>query len=174
MTKIAEGLLNAVKRNGGAMVLTGRDQWKYRKAVQDLQDAGLVTVESYKTPTGDYLPKVRLTADTGTQAKLRTASEALRRVMAAEFSLDVNLDDPGEVEDFLKKYGSAKGKALAEKMGFEGSGAEDAASALMEYAQNKQKAIDYRRDGDIPRAQRYEGICDGIYDREIQGVIECW
>lgn len=91
-----------------------------------------------------------------------------------KFTLEINLDDEVECETFIKLHGTQKGQGLANRLGFKGKGAWDAADALMNYAWNKKTAIGLRKKGEIETAQKYESICDKIYSRDIQPNIECW
>ncbi len=91
-----------------------------------------------------------------------------------KFKIEINLDDPQEVTDFIKEHGKLKGPALARKLGFTGPNAGKAATALSRYAWNKQAAIKHRKNGKIAFAKMIEKQCDWIYQDDIQGIIECW
>ena len=90
------------------------------------------------------------------------------------FKIDINLDDEEEVVEFLKKYEPQRGRILARKLGFAGTGSVKSADALMNYAQNKRAAMATRKAGQIGTAVNYESICDRIYAEDIQPHIECW
>jgi hypothetical protein len=91
-----------------------------------------------------------------------------------QFSIDLNLDDEHEAQEFTKAHGTTSGRALANRLGFRGKNAAKAATALSCYAWNKVTAIDCRMRGKIETAQRYEAICDRIYRNTIQPLIACW
>jgi len=90
------------------------------------------------------------------------------------FSANFNLDCPNDREAFLKRFGPARGRVLANRLGFRGKGSVKAANALMNYAHNKGTARACRKYGRIQSAQRYEAICDRIYKEDIQPLIKCW
>lgn len=90
------------------------------------------------------------------------------------FSLDVNLDDEQELEEFLESYEPSRGRQLANLLGFKGNRSVEAANGLMNYAQNKRAARLCRSAGTIESALGYERICDRIYRENIQPLIECW
>lgn len=90
------------------------------------------------------------------------------------FETDFNLDCQNDLEKFLKTYEPTRGRALANRLGFYGTGSTKAANALMNYAHNKRTAIGCRKFGKIPSALRYEEICDRIYREDIQPLIKCW
>jgi len=80
-------------------------------------------------------------------------------------SVDLNLDDENEVEDFLATYGTLKGRALANRLEITGAGCVRRANNLSGYAWNKHTAIACRKRGEIEDALRYEAICERIYGR---------
>ena len=86
----------------------------------------------------------------------------------------LNLDDLTEVEDFLKKYNTLKGIALANRLGIAGKGRKALASALSNYAWNKSTASLCRDTGNIDGALMYEEICDRIYKDSISGSVAAW
>lgn len=88
--------------------------------------------------------------------------------------IDLNLDDEEECTDFILKYRTLKGRALANRLGLKGRGSVAAANALSNYAWNKRTATFLRLAGEIESAQKYEKICDWIYSEDISGKIECW
>lgn len=88
--------------------------------------------------------------------------------------IDLNLDDETECVEFLEKYGTLKGRALANRLGLKGRGSATAATALSNYAWNKRTGQSLRSTGDINDAVKYEEICDKIYSEDISGKIECW
>lgn len=88
--------------------------------------------------------------------------------------IDLNLDDQTECVEFLEKYGTLKGRALANRLNLKGKGSSRAATALSNYAWNKRTANWLRSMGDINDAIKYEEICDKIYSEDIDGKIECW
>ncbi len=90
------------------------------------------------------------------------------------FKIDLNLDAMCEANEFIHKFGTTKGRALANLLGFKGKGSARAATALSNYAWNKQTAIGCREHGKIQTAIMYEDICDKIYTENIQPSIECW
>lgn len=90
------------------------------------------------------------------------------------FQFDGNLDDETEARAFIDTHGTLRGRALANRLQFTGTGSAAAASALSGYAWNKATAIDCRLRGDIQAALCYETICDRIYSEDISGKIECW
>lgn len=90
------------------------------------------------------------------------------------FSLDLNLDDVSECADFIAKYGTTRGRKLANLLGISGNGSARLASSLSNYAWNKHAAINCRLKGQIQTAIEYEEICDWIYRDDIQPVCECW
>ena len=75
----------------------------------------------------------------------------------------INLDDPTEVADFIKKHKTLKGIALANRLGIKGTGAKAKANSLSGYAWNKHTAIKCRERGDVQTALKYEQICERIY-----------
>jgi hypothetical protein len=94
--------------------------------------------------------------------------------MKTKFAAELNLDDPYEVDQFIAEHNTTKGRALANSLGFKGKDAVRAADALSCYAWNKKTAISLRTKGDIVTGQKYEAICDTIYRRDIQPLINCW
>lgn len=94
--------------------------------------------------------------------------------MIQPFTYEVNLDCPNDLEEFLTKYEPARGRRLANLLGFKGRYSVRAADDLMGYACNKRAAIICRERGDIPEAMKYEKICDWIYRENIQPTINCW
>ena len=84
-----------------------------------------------------------------------------------------NLDDPTEVSDFIKTFGTLKGIALAHRLGISGKGAKVRANSLSNYAWNKHTAIDLRLQGKIETARTYEAICDRIY-AEMHPSVKTW
>lgn len=88
--------------------------------------------------------------------------------------LSINLDDESEVQDFITKHGTMKGRALANRLGLTGKGSIRVATALSCYVWNKTTAISLRKQGNINRARYYEMICDWIYECDILPLIECW
>lgn len=90
------------------------------------------------------------------------------------FEIDLNLDDPAELEGFINKHSTLKGRTLANRLGFSGKGAATAATALSNYAWNKHTAVCLREKGDITKALGYEEICDRIYREDIEPNIKCW
>lgn len=91
-----------------------------------------------------------------------------------KFKLDINLDDENEVEQFIESYGTNRGRLLANRLGFTGTGSTKLANALSNYAWNKHTAISCRKAGKIGEAIMYENICDSIYRDDIQTRCECW
>ena len=77
----------------------------------------------------------------------------------------INLDDENEVAEFIAKYGTTKGRRLANMLGIKGPGAVTQANWLSGYAWNKQTAINLRKRGQIETALIYEDICEGIYKK---------
>lgn len=90
------------------------------------------------------------------------------------FRLYLNLDDPAECEEFIEKYGTLKGRALANRLGLQGKGSATLANYLSGYAWNRHAAMNCRLWGMIDRALIYEGICERIYTEDIQPICECW
>lgn len=88
--------------------------------------------------------------------------------------IEINLDDEAECFEFVKKYSTLKGRALANRLNLKGEGSSQAATALSNYACNKLTAITCRNHGRISEAAMYEEICDKIYSEDISGKIECW
>lgn len=74
-----------------------------------------------------------------------------------------NLDDEAECTAFIERFGTAKGRRLANALGIKGKGAARIASDLSGYAWNKSTAIECRKAGNIQSALVYEGICQRIY-----------
>lgn len=91
-----------------------------------------------------------------------------------KLTIDLNLDDEVECINFLETYGTLKGRILANRLGFSGKGSSKVATALSNYAWNKKTAIFLRTMREISDAQRYEDICDKIYNEDIKGKINCW
>jgi len=90
------------------------------------------------------------------------------------FKLDLNLDAHGEAEDFINKYGTDKGRRLANKLGMSGKGSALLATALSNYAWNTHTAQKCRLGGNIQTAIMYENIADRIYREDIQPICHCW
>lgn len=90
------------------------------------------------------------------------------------FRLNVNLDDHYEREKFLEYHEPNRGRALANRLGFRGSGCVAAADGLMNYACNKRAAVSCRIQGKIREALDYEAICDRIYREDIEPAVVCW
>ena len=90
------------------------------------------------------------------------------------FELDLNLDAYGEAENFINKYGTDKGRHLANQLGIKGRGSSILATALSNYAWNTYTAQNCRLAGKIVRAIMYEHIADQIYKKDIQPVCNCW
>lgn len=89
------------------------------------------------------------------------------------FKLGINLDDEVEVEGFLSMHEPIRGVVLAHRLGFRGRHCKRAANALMNYAQNKRTAMCQRRVGHVSTTLHFETICDRIYRKDIQPLIEC-
>lgn len=109
----------------------------------------------------------------------RDVLEAYFRSWAEEelqkpFHHDVNLDCPVGLEQFLETYEPDRGRRLANRLAFRGRFSVRAADALIGYAHNKQAAMWCRELGYITEAEKYERICDRIYDEDIQPLIHCW
>ena len=94
--------------------------------------------------------------------------------MHKKFQVNINLDDPVELMDFINTYGQNKGRRLANQLKLKGKGSSKLASAFSNYAWNKSTAISLRKSGEINRALIYESICDNIYEEDIQPVCDCW
>lgn len=94
--------------------------------------------------------------------------------MIQPFTYEVNLDCPNDLEEFLTKYEPARGRRLANLLGFKGRHSVQAANGLMNYASNKRAAVSERLAGRIRDACMYEDICDRIYKEDIQPLITCW
>lgn len=75
----------------------------------------------------------------------------------------INLDDEAEIAAFIEKYGTNKGRRLANALGLRGNMSNKVANLLSGYAWNKQTAINVRKEGEIETALMYEKICDRIY-----------
>jgi hypothetical protein len=90
------------------------------------------------------------------------------------FKIDINLDDPNELEEFIEKYKNSSGQIIANQLKLKGKGSALLAKALSNYAWNKKTAIYCRVKGKINRALKYEKICDNIYVNNIEPVCECW
>lgn len=90
-----------------------------------------------------------------------------------KFNINLNLDDPAEVNEFINKY-RTKGRELAKQLNISGKNSVKLANALYAYAWNKKTAMDYRLNGHIERAQVYENICDQIYNQDINQICNCW
>ncbi len=88
--------------------------------------------------------------------------------------LDINLDDESEVESFIKTHGTTRGRSLANRLNLSGHGAVQVANAFSNYAWNKATAMKLRKEGNIANALTYEQICDIIYTRDINPLVECW
>jgi hypothetical protein len=76
---------------------------------------------------------------------------------------NLNLDDENQVKNWIEKFGTLRGRRLANQLGLKGKGAVKTANALSNYAWNKHTAIDNRKRGMIITAQNYEKICQAIY-----------
>jgi hypothetical protein len=94
--------------------------------------------------------------------------------MNQPFTYEVNLDCPNNLEEFLTKYEPARGRRLANLLGFKGRNSVQAANGLMNYASNKRAAHICRRGIMLTQAKMYEDICDRIYQEDIQPLINCW
>ncbi len=90
------------------------------------------------------------------------------------FNLDLNLDDKEEVDSFISSYGKVESNIIAERLGLHGEGSIKLADALLNYAWNKRDAIFCRENGDIESAIQYEIICDSIYSKNINPVLNAW
>lgn len=88
--------------------------------------------------------------------------------------MELNLDDPEEVDSFIKTYGTVKGRSLANRLGLSGKHSTRVATSLSGYAWNKKVAVYCRKQGKIEEALNYERICDYIYKEDIQPFCECW
>ena len=91
-----------------------------------------------------------------------------------KFQIDLNLDCPNDLADFIACHGTNRGQSLANALRFQGKGAVLAANALINYAWNKKTAISCREKREIQTALKYEEICDKIYSQDIIGKIDCW
>jgi hypothetical protein len=94
--------------------------------------------------------------------------------MSTPFTHAVNLDCPNDLAEFLERHEPARGRRLANQIGFKGRNAVKAADGLMNYAHNKRAAISCRSRGDTQEALKYEAICDMIYREDIQPLTDCW
>ncbi len=94
--------------------------------------------------------------------------------MSQPFTIEVNLDVEPDCCDFLAEFEPARGRRLANLLGFKGRHSVRAADALMNYAQNKRAAFMCRKRGSIQTALQYEKICDRIYREDIQLLVQCW
>ena len=56
-----------------------------------------------------------------------------------------NLDDEAEVRGFIARFGTLKGRALANRLGLRGTGAVEKANHLSGYAWNKLTAMNLRK-----------------------------
>ncbi len=74
-----------------------------------------------------------------------------------------NLDDPNEVEDFVNKYRTIRGRRLANMLEFKGFNSVKRANFYSLYAWNKWTAMALRKEGKIALALGYEAICDRLY-----------
>jgi hypothetical protein len=88
-----------------------------------------------------------------------------------------NLDDEVELDYVKNEYGilqGCRGRRLARKLGWSGRGSAKAANAVANYVWNKLTAMECRRQGAIDVALMYEGICERIYSRDLQPLVEVW
>ena len=90
------------------------------------------------------------------------------------FEADINLDDVDEALSFLQAADGKEIAAIARELGFEGTGAFDAARALLIYAQRYIVAHRYRELGKIAQASIIEIEMDDIYNERIRPNITCW
>ena len=91
-----------------------------------------------------------------------------------KFKIELNLDNPVELLEFLSNYWLMDAKTLAAEFGWEGEGAVPAVIALQDYAEYKLTAIRRRLNGQINCACSAERECDEIYRQRIQPNIDCW
>ncbi len=91
-----------------------------------------------------------------------------------KFETEINLDDEEESKSFFERYANWALESIAEDLGFDGEGNENAAADLLDYACLKLRACRWRREGLICLASAQEEILDSIYHDKILPAINCW
>ena len=86
------------------------------------------------------------------------------------FPFPYNLDDEEEVYRFIKEFGTARGRRLANLLGWTGPNSTISAYAVSNYAWSKSTAIACRKRGAVVEALVYEAICDKIYKEDLTHV----
>lgn len=76
---------------------------------------------------------------------------------------DMNLDDEQEVTEFIQKYGTLGGEALARRLEMTGPALAQRGNFISEYVFIRNVAFALRRNGYIAGAVFYESRCDKIY-----------
>ena len=98
----------------------------------------------------------------------------MNTISKTPFKLDINLGIYEDAIAFEKEHLCDRGRRLANKLGFTGTGSVAAANALLNYSSNMRAAYECRLRGYIREASMYEEICNKIYSEDISGTIECW